>query len=141
MAGLIGWGGVLTGLSVVVSLTVLAWMASRARQLEARQRRLGADLAAAMQEIERLAALCTRLSAHAGRVERTGRDLTERLEIMELRTESRSFDQAIDSARRGADPLRLERQFGLSEGEAGLVTLLHGRRGRISGERPTGSQP
>jgi hypothetical protein len=39
-----------------------------------------------------------------------------------------SFDQAIDSARRGADPVKLTQQFGLSRGEADLVMRLHGQK-------------
>jgi hypothetical protein len=54
--------------------------------------------------------------------------LAERMGTLEVRGQSRAFDQAIDSARRGADPGRLTEQFGLSRGEADLVARLHGRK-------------
>jgi hypothetical protein len=53
--------------------------------------------------------------------------LAERMTALESRAESPSFDQAIDSARRGAEPDKLAQRFGLSRGEADLVTRLHGR--------------
>ncbi len=49
-------------------------------------------------------------------------------------TESHSYEQAITSAERGEDAARLISCFGLTEGEAKLVTLLHGER-RKDGER------
>jgi hypothetical protein len=70
--------------------------------------------------------------ARAGaRIERLEQELTavgERMDALERRGETRVFDQAIDSARRGVDPERLTAQFGLSRGEADLVARLHGRK-------------
>jgi hypothetical protein len=86
----------------------------------------------------RLAALCgecgpalAESARAAGRIERLEQELTaigERMHALERRGETRVFDQAIDSARRGADPERLTEQFGLSRGEADLVARLHGRK-------------
>ena len=52
--------------------------------------------------------------------------LGERLGQLELATEERSYEQAIDCAGRGEASARLIACFGLTEGEAELVTLLHG---------------
>jgi hypothetical protein len=59
----------------------------------------------------------------------------ERLGQLELATEERSYEQAITSAERGEDPERLVSVYGLTEGEAKLVTLLHGERQRAPGGR------
>jgi len=63
------------------------------------------------------------------RVEHAFAGVTERVDVFESRASSGSatLDQAIDLARRGAGSERLERQFGLSIGEADLVARLHGR--------------
>jgi hypothetical protein len=73
------------------------------------------------------------LSDLAARVEATdhrGREdvgkLGERLGQLELATEARSYEQAIGCAERGEASARLISCFGLTEGEADLVTLLHG---------------
>ena len=52
--------------------------------------------------------------------------LGERLGQIELAIEARSYEQAIDCAERGEESARLISCFGLTEGEADLVTLLHG---------------
>jgi hypothetical protein len=61
----------------------------------------------------------------------------ERLGQLELATEERSYEQAITSAERGEDADRLISCFGLTEGEAKLVTLLHGDRQRAPRLRKT----
>jgi hypothetical protein len=63
-------------------------------------------------------------SDHRGR-EDLGK-LGERLGQLELATEERSYEQAIGCAQRGEESARLISCFGLTEGEADLVTLLHG---------------
>jgi hypothetical protein len=72
------------------------------------------------------------ISAKSGRrvrrIEQEYSSVAERVDLVELRGTAQSFDQAIDSARRGADPGKLTQQFGLSRGEADLVTRLHGRK-------------
>jgi hypothetical protein len=52
--------------------------------------------------------------------------LGERLGQLELATDEPSYEQAIGYAARGEDSARLIACFGLTEGEAELVTLLHG---------------
>jgi hypothetical protein len=74
-------------------------------------------------------------SDHRGR-EDLGR-LGERLGQLELATETRSYEQAITSAQRGEERTRLISCFGLTEGEADLVTLLHGDRSRQAEQMKT----
>lgn len=54
----------------------------------------------------------------------------ERLGQLELATETRSYEQAIGCAEKGEESARLISCFGLTEGEADLVMLLHGEGAR-----------
>src|SRR5690606_5015377 len=54
----------------------------------------------------------------------------ERLGHLELVTEGRAYEQAIGFAEQGGDTNQLITCFGLTEGEADLVHLLHGGAGR-----------
>ena len=56
--------------------------------------------------------------------------LGERQGRIELATESRSYEQAMGCAERGEETARLISCFGLTEGEADLVILLHGEASR-----------
>lgn len=56
--------------------------------------------------------------------------LGERLGQIELATENKSYEQAIGFAERGEETARLISCFGLTEGEADLVMLLHGEASR-----------
>jgi len=66
------------------------------------------------------------LLANKGRADLS--QIGDRLGQLELVTESHSYEQAITGAARGEDAARLISCFGLTEGEAKLVTLLHGQR-------------
>jgi hypothetical protein len=74
------------------------------------------------------------LAARVGASEQRSREdmsrLGERLGQIELATEARSYEQAIGYAERGEESGRLISCFGLTEGEADLVTLLHGDTAR-----------
>jgi hypothetical protein len=74
------------------------------------------------------------LGARVSASESRGRDdamrLGERLGQLELATESRSYEQAIGCAEKGEESARLKSCFGLTEGEADLVLLLHGEASR-----------
>ncbi len=74
------------------------------------------------------------LAARVAASDQRGREdlgrLGERLGQIELATEARSYEQAIGCAERGEESARLISCFGLTEGEADLVTLLHGDRSR-----------
>jgi hypothetical protein len=74
------------------------------------------------------------LAARVEAIDERGREdfgrVGERLGQLELAIESRSYEQAIGFAERGEESARLISCFGLTEGEADLVTLLHGDAAR-----------
>jgi hypothetical protein len=91
---------------------------------------LGSSVAALRRELELVASISVRTGRRVQRVEHEFSGVTERVGQVELRAApgAGALDQAIDLARRGARPERLEQQFGLSIGEADLVARLHGKR-------------
>ena len=115
-------------LSVLAAGGAVCWSVLNVRRLRALQEMAASDLADALREIELLAAKCARAVQWSGRIERDCAALSERVGLLELRGESRLYNQAIDSARNGADPAKLARQFGLSSTEANLLLLVHGAR-------------
>jgi hypothetical protein len=74
--------------------------------------------------------LATRVAANDDRRRDDMGRLGERLGQIELATENRSYEQAIGCAERGEETARLISCFGLTEGEADLVMLLHGEASR-----------
>ena len=74
--------------------------------------------------------LATRVAASDSRGRDDLRRLGERLGQLELTTDAQSYEQAIGCAERGEESARLISCFGLTEGEAELVTLLHGDAAR-----------
>jgi hypothetical protein len=106
--------------SLIASISVRRWRA-RCSAVES-------GLAAMRREVEVLASISLRTGSRVKRVEQEYSGVADRVELVELRGAAASFDDAIDSARRGADPGRLTQQFGLSRVEADLVTRLHGRK-------------
>jgi hypothetical protein len=74
--------------------------------------------------------LAARVQASEQRCREDVGRLSDRLGQIELATEARSYEQAIDCAERGEESARLISCFGLTEGEADLVLLLHGETSR-----------
>lgn len=109
------------------SIAVLAMAVSAAR-LKARCISLEASVAAMRRELEVVGSISLRTGRRVKRIEHDCAGVADRVELVELRGSAPSFDQAIDSARRGTDSGRLTQQFGLSRVEADLVERLHGRR-------------
>ena len=56
--------------------------------------------------------------------------LEERIAQLHLRTDARPYEQAIALAEHGAEQKSLSSTLGLTQGEAELVSLLHGSRPR-----------
>jgi hypothetical protein len=75
-----------------------------------------------------VASISAKAGRRAQRVEQECSGVADRIDQVELRGSAHALDQAIDFARRGADPVKLTQQFGLSRSEADLVTRLHGRK-------------
>lgn len=102
---------------IACALVVVAMRAARIARARS------AALAGAAEE-----ALQTRTAQRLERLEAAHARLAERLVALESRGEARSFDQAIDLARRGASVGKLTESLGLSRGEADLIARLHGRQ-------------
>ena len=119
------WPHMLLGLAAALAVLVIydvcyVWpLCRRQAALAARCAKLEQGLAVLVGVAERVAAVETR-----GRESLS--QLAQRLGQLELATESRSYEQAIGCAERGEEAERLISCFGLTEGEANLVTLLHG---------------
>jgi hypothetical protein len=124
---ILGSSGALLGF-LGVALALVAIRA--ARELRDRASMAESSLAGVRRELERLACISVRTDRRVKRVEQESADIAERADQIELRGAPQSIDQAIDYARRGADPGKLTLHFGLSSGEADLVTRLHGRKKR-----------
>jgi hypothetical protein len=74
--------------------------------------------------------LVARFEANASQGRADLSRLGERLGQLEVATDTRSYEQAIGCAERGEETARLISCFGLTEGEADLVMLLHGEASR-----------
>jgi hypothetical protein len=117
------------GLLLALCAMLAAFVTSRSnRRLAARCVEVESSLAAMGRELEQLASTSLKTGRRVKRFEQEYAGVVDRVVLLELRGSAQSFDQAIDSARRGTDPGRLTQQFGLSSGEADLVTRLHGRK-------------
>jgi len=109
----------IAGLLLALCAVLAAFITSRSnRRLTTRCVELESSLAAMRRELE----------LQVKRFEQEHVGVADRVALVELRGSAQSFDQAIDSARRGTDSGKLTQHFGLSRGEADLVTLLHGRK-------------
>jgi hypothetical protein len=108
---------------VSAAVTIQAMRGWRTRCLA-----LESSLTAVRRELELVASIGIKTGRRVKRVESDYSGVAERIERVELRSPVRSFESAIDSARRGNDSGKLTQQFGLSRSEADLVWRLHGRK-------------
>ena len=120
--GIAGAGFGFFGLATALFM-MRAHRATRARCLA-----LESSVAAVRRELDLVASISMKTGSRLKRIEQEYSGVADRVDLVELRGAVQSFDQAIDSARRGADAGKLTQQFGLSRGEADLVTRLHGRK-------------
>jgi hypothetical protein len=117
----------IAGLLLALCSVPAVFVASRSnRRLKARCVAVESSLAEMRGELELLGSISLKTGQWVKRFEQEHAGVADRVALVELRGSAQSFDQAIDSARRGTDPGRLTQQFGLSRGEADLVTRLHG---------------
>ena len=123
----IPWPQVVLGIAAALSILVIydvAYVWPLCRRLAAtteRCRTLELMLPAAQALAVRIAEIETRSREHWVQ-------FGERLGQLELMTDARSYEQAIGFAQQGEHADRLRACFGLTEGEADLVRLLHGEK-------------
>ena len=119
----------LTGATLgLLGFTLALFSIGAVRRWRSRCVSVESSLAALRREMELASSISMKTGRRVRRIEQEYAGVAERVESVELRGGAQSFDQAIDSARRGADPGKLAQQFGLSRSEAELVTRLHGRK-------------
>ena len=124
------WPQVLLGLGAALAVLVIydvfyVWPIHR--RITAATERCGVlerTLAGVLEDLKR------RVVASEKRACEDARRLGERLGQLELAMETQSYEQAIVGAERGEESARLISCFGLTEGEADLVLLLHGEASR-----------
>jgi len=104
--------------------------------LPMRRRLLALDeqLQVLQRSMDSSAGLAGRVVSSERRIREQLGQVSDRLGKLELRGDTRSYEQAISLAAKGGETERLISYFGLSEGEASLVRLLHGRRPSSDGE-------
>jgi hypothetical protein len=121
------------GLIAAAALLVLliCLVAGRAVARARRERReLAVTLLALRREIQSANAVNARIGKRLRKTERRFEELRDQVAQYEARGETRAYDQAINLVRQGGDASKLVSNFGLSRGEAELVSLVHGRRRR-----------
>lgn len=114
----------------LAGLFVLLWEWRVAARLRRERVELEVLLDTRRQETRTAVELAVRAGRRLKKAEHQLKQLTARLDSLELHGNDRSqtYDQAINLVRRGADSGKLVSNFGLSHSEAELVTLLHGKR-------------
>jgi hypothetical protein len=117
----------------VAALSLLAfctssWAMFSAARARRHNKLLVAQIEAAQEQAKLAATAGNEAAQQLRRLKRRCRLLADRLAAVELLTAGRSYDQAIDWVRRGAKPEALTQNFGLSRGEAELVTALHANK-------------
>lgn len=111
-------------------LVIAALAAAASAWLHLRLRRAERDLATLRAALADTASVASgvRVAERASREQLA--QLMDRLGHLELLSDARGYEQAISFAARGERADRLVSYFGLTEGEAALVSLLHGNRSR-----------
>jgi|GEM_PF-3419469 hypothetical protein len=124
VAGLVLW--IVTAAVAIGAAAAAAWLHRRLARAERELRAVRAAIAET-----------ANVAGGARAAERASREqlerLMDRLGRLELQTDARGYEQAIRFAARGERADRLVSYFGLTEGEAALVRLLHGDRSREPG--------
>ena len=125
-------GNTILGLAAAIlgllGLAVALLAMGETRRWRGRCVSLESSLGSLRRELDLASSINTKTGRRVRRMEQEYASVADRVDRFELRGGGQTFDQAIDSARRGVDPGKLAQQFGLSCGEAELVTRLHGRR-------------
>jgi hypothetical protein len=124
----VAWSGIAGAAIAVAALLTAIVAGSSMRRWRTRCAALESNFAELRRELELVASISMRTRGRVERIEHEYSGIADRVELVESRGVAGCFDQAIDSARRGADPNTLTQQFGLSRSEADLVTRLHGRQ-------------
>jgi Protein of unknown function (DUF2802) len=118
----------LAGSAFGVATLCAMTLAGRSRRQADRLGAIEDELALLRAEVAATAGIGARVGERMRRLDQVGAQLNDRLGQLEVRGDGRPYDHAIALVRHGADADRLVTHFGLSRGEADLVSLVHGRR-------------
>ncbi len=118
----------LAGAALLTALVAIGLLRAQARRLGRRLGALEAELASVRAEAAAAAGIGVRVGERLRRLDQVTVQLGDRLGQIEVRGDGRPYDHAIALVRDGADADRLVTHFGLSRGEADLVSLVHSRR-------------
>src|SRR5690606_6243847 len=130
------WPAVLLGLAAALVVLIIydvayGWpLCRRCAALADRCRRLESGVAGIAGLASGIADVDRRFAEAESHAAEQWHRIGERLGHLELVTEGRAYEQAIGFAEQGGDTNRLITCFGLTEGEADLVHLLHGGAAR-----------
>jgi hypothetical protein len=109
----------------VLTLGAVVALRRTAARWQSRCQALEASLPALHRDLGRLVSISARTHRQVKRMENKCSGVADRVDPVELRAPGSSLDNAIESARRGAEPGRLTQQFGLSRAEAELMARMH----------------
>jgi len=118
----------LAGGAFVVAVLCGAALARTSRRQADRLAALEDDLELLRAQIAATAGIGARVGERLRKLDQASSQLNDRLGQLEIRGDGRPYDHAIALVRHGADADRLVSHFGLSRGEADLVSLVHGQR-------------
>jgi Protein of unknown function (DUF2802) len=110
------------------ALVVLVYELLFVFPLRRRVRHVDQKMVVAEQALEAAADMARQIICDESRIRGELRGLTEKLAQLQPRSDARLYEEAISLAARGAGAERLSSCFGLTRGEADLVSLLHGGR-------------
>jgi Protein of unknown function (DUF2802) len=113
------------------ALVVLVYELLFVFPLRRRQRLLTTRADGAEQLLTAATEMARQIIGDEQRIREELRGLTEKIAQLQPRSDARLYEEAINLAEHGAEPHRLSSCFGLTPGEADLVSLLHGRANRV----------
>ena len=120
-----------TALGAIAFAIAMFWgfsLTARSRRLAHRLEAIEGELAGLRTEVTATAGIGAQVGERLRRLDQVSTQLNDRLGQLEVRGDGRPYDHAIALVRHGADADRLVTHFGLSRGEADLVSLVHGCR-------------
>ncbi len=117
--------------TAILALTAVFVVLWQSRKI-ARLRREAVELHELVQHVRRETHSAVSYGSEVGKrmrkQEKDLAELTDRVCLVEELGDARAFDRAIDVARQGAEADKLVANFGISRGEAELLTVVHGKR-------------
>lgn len=116
--------------AVLVLVAVFLWQLARLAALKRRLLALESQLGAVRTDLEAVGTGSLTALERLDQLEPVTERLVERVGLVESSTQGRSYEQAVEAARRGATREHLVDRLGLTPAEADLVLAVHRPAGR-----------